>query len=63
MSGDQFGHLEHADLLLAIENSLKAFIGVDQRFLFLILQAVLANVSPKFLGQLSPRKRRVADDF
>src|SRR5580658_1111157 len=63
MSGDQFGHLEHADTLLPVENRLEAFVGIDHRFLLLVLQTVLANIPPQLLGQLRPRQRRRADNF
>jgi hypothetical protein len=43
MPGDQFGHLKHADLLLAIEHGLQILVGIDEGPLFRILQPVLAN--------------------
>jgi hypothetical protein len=63
MPRDQLGHLKHADLLLAVEHGLQVLIGVDERFLLRILQAVLADVSPKLFRQLGPWKRFVADNF
>ena len=34
----EFGHLEHADLLLATKNHLQRVIGVDHSLLLLVLQ-------------------------
>ena len=38
MPRDEFGHLEHADLLLATKDHLQRVIGVDQSPLFLVLE-------------------------
>jgi hypothetical protein len=38
MPRDEFGHLEHADLLLATKDRLQRVIGVDQSPLFLVLE-------------------------
>jgi hypothetical protein len=37
MPGDQVGHLEHADLLLAVKNGFQVFIGIDEDFLLSVL--------------------------
>ena len=37
MSGDELGHLEHADLTLAIEDGSERVVRVDLRSLFLVL--------------------------
>jgi hypothetical protein len=37
MSGDQLGHLEHADLALAIKNWAKGVVSIDLGSLFLVL--------------------------
>src|SRR5271157_6269017 len=62
MPGDQFGHLEHADLLLAIEDGLQGLVAIDESLLLLVLQPVLANISPKFFGQFRARDRTVANN-
>ena len=48
---DEPGEFEHVDLFLAVKNGLKRGIGFDQLF---ILELVLFNIFPKFLGQLRP---------
>src|SRR4029453_17263830 len=53
---DQFGHLEHRDLLLAAENGHQRAIGVDHPPVLLVLQAVLLYVRPELLGEFSPRQ-------
>jgi hypothetical protein len=52
MSGDQFGHLEHADLAFAVEDRLERIVRIDHGPLFLILATVLLDVVPEFLGEL-----------
>ena len=54
-------HLEHGDGLLAAEYSLELVIGVDVGFFLLVLQAVLRDVGPQFLSQLSAWNRFVAN--
>ena len=63
MPGYELGHLEHADLLLAVEDRLQIVVGIDERLLLGILQPVLFDVGPKFFRQLSPGKGLVADHF
>jgi hypothetical protein len=43
MPRDKFGHLEHADLLLATKGNFQRVIGVDQSPLLLTLQLVLLD--------------------
>ncbi len=62
MSRDEFGHLEHADLALAIENRSKGVVSVDLGSLGFVLKAVLLDVVPKLLGEFGTRKWRRADD-
>jgi len=50
MPGDQFGHLKHADLLLAVEHGLESFVGIDERPFLGILKFVLLDVVPELLG-------------
>ena len=45
MPRDEFGHLEHADLLLATKDNFQRVIGVDQSPLLLVLQLVLLDIS------------------
>ena len=52
MSGDQFGHLEHADLALAVEDGPERIVRIDHNPFFLILATVLLDVVPKLLGKL-----------
>jgi hypothetical protein len=47
MPRDEFGHLEHADLLLATKDHLQRVIGVDQSPLLLVLELVLLDVVPQ----------------
>jgi hypothetical protein len=37
MTGNQFGHFKHADLLLAVEHGLQILVGIDQGLLFGVL--------------------------
>jgi hypothetical protein len=51
MPRDEFGHLEHADLALAVENRSERVVGVDLSSLGFVLKAVLLDVVPKLLSQ------------
>ena len=62
MSGDEFGHLEHADLALAVEDRPERIVRVNHRSLFLILTSVLLDVVPEFFGELGTRKRFGTND-
>ena len=53
---NQFGHLEHADLALAVEYRPERVIGVDHGSFFLILATILLNVVPEPFRQLSARE-------
>ena len=55
MSGDEFGHLEHAHLALAVEYRPERFIRINHGSLFLVLTTVLLDVFPKLLGELGTR--------
>lgn len=61
VAGDQLGHLEHADALLAVENGLQALVTIDLGADFLVLQTVLPDITPKLFGQFRPRERGGAD--
>lgn len=63
MPGYQLSHLEHADVLLAVEDRFQAVVGVNLRFLLAVLQVSLADVGPELLGQLGPGQGLVADNF
>ena len=62
MTRDELGHLEHTDLGLAIEDSLQLVVGIDLGLHLRILQFVLLNVDPQFLGKLRAREGGRADD-
>jgi hypothetical protein len=62
MSRDEFGHLEHADLTLAVKDRPERIVRVNHRSLFLILASVLLDVVPEFLGELGTRQRFGAND-
>jgi len=50
--GDEFGHLEHADLALAIKNWLERIVRIDHGSLFLVLASVFLDVIPELFGEL-----------
>jgi hypothetical protein len=52
---DELGHLEHADLALAIENRSERVVGVDLSPFGFVLKAVFLDVVPKLLGQFGTR--------
>ena len=52
VSRDELGHLEHADLTLAVEYRSERFIGINHGSLFSVLKAVPLNVVPKLFGEL-----------
>jgi len=49
MAGDQFRHLKHAYLTLAVEYWLERVVRIDLSSLLFVLQTVLLDVIPKFL--------------
>ena len=61
MPGNQLGHLEHANLFLAIEHRFQVLVGIDEGFLFGVLQPVLADVGPELFRQFGPGQRFAAD--
>lgn len=63
MAGDEFGHLEHAHALLAIEDSLQRVVSIDLGLLLRVLKLVFLDVVPKLLGQIGARKRLGTDDL
>src|SRR5690349_15844469 len=58
---DQLGHLEHRDGFLAAENCFQRVVSVDVGSLFLVLEPLLLDVGPQFLGDLGARNRLGAD--
>jgi len=60
--GDQFGHLEHTDLALAVKYRLELIVSIDLSSLFLVLKAMLLYVIPKFFGHFRTRQRFGAHD-
>ena len=53
---DEFRHLEHAHLALAVKNRSEVIVGVDLRSLRLVLKTVLLDVVPKLFGELGTRQ-------
>src|SRR5712691_10887480 len=62
MARNQLGHLEHRYLLLAAKNLPQLFVGIDQAPVDRVLQLVLLDVVPDFLGDFSAWQRHAADD-
>ena len=56
MSRSQFRHLEHTNLILAVEDFPQRRIGIDHGSSFLVLTAVLLDVRPQLFGYLRARK-------
>ena len=59
---DEFRHLEHAHLALAVKNRPERIVGVDLSSLCLVLQTILLDVVPKLLGELGTRQRLRTND-
>jgi len=55
VSRDEFRHLEHADLALAVENWLERIVRIDHGALFLVLATTLLDVVPQLFGELGTR--------
>src|SRR5579862_6332111 len=51
--GDERRHLEHADLLLALEHGLQHVVGIDHAPVLRILKPVLLDVDPELLRHLA----------
>ena len=62
MPGDEFRHLEHAYLALAVEYRPERVVRVDHSSLFLVLTTVLLDVVPELLGELGTRDRLRTDN-
>src|SRR5258708_4234830 len=50
---DQLGHVKHADLRLAREDNLQGGVRIDHAAVLFFLQAVLLDIGPQFLCELS----------
>lgn len=61
MTGNQFGHFEHGNFLLA-EDRHKFVISENVSFVCWILKIILLDVFPNFLHNLSARHRCSAYD-
>src|SRR5262245_66069476 len=62
MLRDEFGHLEHAHLALAIKYRLELVVGVDHDSFLFVLQTTPLDVCPKLFCKLRPRERLRTDD-
>lgn len=62
VTGDELGHLKHADLGFAIEHGFEGGVGVDEGLLGGILKLVLLDVVPEFLGEFATGDRGRSDD-
>jgi hypothetical protein len=62
MAGNELGHLEHRNSLLAIEDELELVVGVDLGSYLGVLKLVLLDVVPKLLGKVGPGQRLGSDD-
>jgi hypothetical protein len=52
MLRDEFRHLEHAHLALAVEYRPESVVGVNLRSLLFVLKAIFLDVIPKLLSEL-----------
>jgi hypothetical protein len=62
MPRDELGHLEHADLALAVEYRPERVVSVDHGSLSLILTTVFLDVVPKLFRELGARQRSGANN-
>jgi len=62
MSRDEFRHLEHAHLTLAVEYRPERVVSVDLSSLGPVLKTVLLDVVPKLFRQLGTGQRSGTDD-
>lgn len=61
MRGDEFGHLEHRDFVLA-EDGAEQVVGEDVALVRRVLEIVLLDIFPKFLDDFGARERARADN-
>ena len=57
MARDEFRHLEHAHLALAVEDRAHRVIGIDLGAFLFVLQAVFLDVVPELLGHFGAWER------
>jgi len=62
VSRDEFRHLEHAHLALAVKYRPERIVGVDLSSLFPVLKTILLDVVPKLFRKLGTGQRSRADD-
>jgi len=62
MSRDEFGHLEHTYLTLAVKDRSERIVRIDLRPLLFVLKTVFLNIVPELLRQFGTRKWRRTDD-
>ena len=62
MSGDEFRHLEHAYLALAIEYRPERVVRVDHGSLLFVLTTVLLDIVPELFVQLGTWQRARTDN-
>ena len=62
MSGDEFSHLEHAYLALAVKYRPERVVRVNHRSLLFVLTTVLLDIVPELLGELGTRQRLRTDN-
>lgn len=62
MSGDELGHLEHRDFLLATEDRKQLVISDDIALILWVLEIVLLDVDPDLFDDLGAGHRALADD-
>jgi len=60
--GDELGHLEHRDLILAVEEGAELVVCLDIALILRVLEIVLLNVYPELLNDLGAGHRALPDD-
>lgn len=56
-------HFKHRYLVVTVEDRLQFSVSIDHAFVFLVLQTVCFDVSPKFLNNLAAWHWLVASYF
>ena len=62
MPRDEFRHLEHTDLALAVEDGAERIVRVDLSSLCFVLKTILLDVVPKLFRELGTWQRFRSDD-
>ena len=55
MSRDEFGHLEHTYLALAVKNRPERIVRIDLRSLLFVLKTMFLNIIPELFRHLGTR--------